>query len=1084
MNPKALFYFLPMLAIPLTSSHAETRLLAQPTVGETHIAFVYDSSLWRVDREGGDAVRLTGGDGRERNPVYSPDGRWLAFSADYAGQTDVYVMPAVGGEVRRLTWHAGEDIVRGFTPDSASVLFESPRSVHTMQLRQLYTVSIDEGVPERVPVPSGHKGAFSPDGRYLAYTPLADVFYQWKHYRGGLMSRIWIMDLADYSVTEVPKPDSGSNDTDPMWSKRGLYFNSDRDGEFNLFRFDPTNGSVTRLTDLEEFPVLSPSMSPNGTIVFEYGGRLHSMDTESGNLRRLTITARSDLPETRSRLVSDAKWVRAAGPAPDLKRVAFEYRGEIVTVPTEKGDPRVLTRKSGVHNRSPAWSPDGRQIAWFTDEGGEYILRVMSQDGRGEPRDYALEGAGFYERPNWSPDGKHIVYQDNSRSLWVIELDQGRTTEIASEPVHGPLDLMRFAWSPDSRWLAYTIQHHGLISTVYVWSVEDSKSIQLTDGLSEMASPVFDPNGQHLYVLASTDAGPLKDWFSQASRDMRKTYGIYAITLTADGPNPLPLEIDEVSVRENENAEKDIDEENDVPDVVTQIDLEGLTDRITALPVGVENRRNLTVGESGQLFWIESSGQFSLDAYFAPGKLKRFSLKDRETKTLARDVKDFHLSRDGKRILYRVKDDWFVTDIVDELPKGKGKLALDRVQVRLEPRDEWGQIFHEAWRINRDYFYDPNFHGADWEAVRDKYFEFLPHVVTRRDLDRVLQWMLSELAVSHSFIFPGDNPEPRRKEMAGLLGADFETGEGRWRFKKVYGGLNWNPELKSPLRTSGARVEPGEFLLAIDGQLVRPPDSPYKYLAGMRDRQVVLTVGARADGSDSREISVVPVGDETGLRYLDWVESNMRHVHERTSGKVAYVHVPDTAQTGHEMFKRYFYPQSHKEALIIDARHNNGGQKPDYYIDILRREYLFHWHSRHGADLRSPRAAVLGPKVMLADETAGSGGDLVVWMFKHAELGPVIGKTTFGGEVGVLGNPVLRDGGWVSAPNWAFWTEQEGFGIENVGVPPDIEVEQWPAEVNAGRDPQLDRAIEEALRLLEENPPPAPMRPDYPVRVR
>ncbi len=1058
-------------------------MLAQPAINTTHIAFVYDNSLWRVEREGGEAVRLTGANGRVQNPVYSQDGQWLAFSANYAGQTDVYVMPASGGEVRRLTWHPVDDIVRGFTADSGKVLFISPRSVHTLRFRQLYTITVEGGVPERLPVPTGHKAALSPDGSFLAYTPLEDCFLQWKNYRGGSASRIWIMDLSDHSVIELPKPAEGSNDTDPMWCGDTLYFNSDRDGEFNLFRFDPAGNAVIRLTELEDFPVLNPAMAADGLIAFEHAGWIHLLNTKSRDLRRLIITARSDFAEARPRLVSGAKWASLAGPAPDLNRIAFEFRGEIVTVPAEKGDPRFLTRDSGVHNRSPSWSRDGRRIAWFCDDGGEYILRVMDQGGRGEPRDYTLDGAGYYDRPKWSPDAKRIAFCDNSQSLRVIELADGRTTKIACEPVCGPLNLMCSVWSPDSKWLLYTIQNQGLISTVYAWSVAEERSIQITDGLSEMASPVFDPNGEHLYVLVSTDAGPLKDWFSQASYDIQKRYGVYAITLAVDGPDPLPPQSDEVLPGGDDTREKKRETQEAPP--VTRIDLEGLTDRIVALPVDAENRRNLVVGRSGELFWIENSGKTGGDdAFEAAGDLKRFSLKDRESKTLARDVSVFHLSSDGKKILYQVKKGWLVTDIADELPADKGKLDLDRVQVPLEPRAEWAQIFHEAWRINRDFFYDPNFHGADWEAMRKKYAEFLPHVATRHDLDRVIQWMLSELSVGHSFVSPGDNPNPPTEQQAGLLGADFEVAEDRWRFAKVYGGLNWEPKLKSPLRTPGVRVEEGEFLLAVDGHWVLPPESPFKYLAGMRDRQVVLTVGRRADGSDGREVTVVPIADESGLRYLDWVESNLRYVNERSWGRVAYVHIPDTGANGHRMFKRYFFPQSHKDAIIIDARHNNGGSMPDYYIDILRREYLFHWTNRHGSDLRSPRAAVLGPKVMLADETTGSGGDLVVWMFKQAKLGPVIGKTTWGGEVGMLGFPGLRDGGWVSAPNWAFWTEEEGFGIENVGVPPDIEVEQWPAEVNAGRDPQLDRSIEEVLRLLDENPPSEPKRPDFPVRVR
>lgn len=511
---------LSVFLLAATSAGADTRMLAEPAISDTHVVFAFDYDLWLVGREGGTARRLTGATGRERNPMLSPDGAWLAFSAPYAGQLDVYVMPAGGGEVRRLTWHPGDDIVRGFTPDGGAVVFQTLRSVHTNRHRHLYTVPVDGGVPTQLPVPTGYKAALSPDGRRIAYTPHGEAFRQWKNYRGGTVSRIWIMDLESFDVVEIPKPTTGANDTDPMWHGEQLYFNSDRDGEFNLYRYDPDGGTVTRLTTFDDFPVLNPAIAADGTIVFEHAGRLHTLDTATGHTAPLAITARSDLGETRARVISGAKWVRAAAPSPGLSRVAFEYRGEIVTVPAKDGDPRVLTRDSGVHNRSPAWSPDGERIAWFADAGGEYLLRVMAQNGRGDATDYPLEGAGFYDQPQWSPDGAHIAYRDNSQSLWVIELDSGRQTRIASEPVYSPINRMTAAWSPDSRWLAYTVQRHGLINTVYAWSVDDRDSIQLTDGLSEMGYPVFDPDGDYLYVLAATDAGPVKDWFSQSNTDL------------------------------------------------------------------------------------------------------------------------------------------------------------------------------------------------------------------------------------------------------------------------------------------------------------------------------------------------------------------------------------------------------------------------------------------------------------------------------------------------------------------------------------------------------------------------------------
>ncbi|MCG8466395.1 MAG: PDZ domain-containing protein, partial [Xanthomonadales bacterium] len=487
-------------------------------------------------------------------------------------------------------------------------------------------------------------------------------------------------------------------------------------------------------------------------------------------------------------------------------------------------------------------------------------------------------------------------------------------------------------------------------------------------------------------------------------------------------------------------------------------------------------------GKSGEIYYIETQGHASFASFEGPGELKRFTLEARDASTMMSDVSAFELSADGEKVLYNKGSSWFVSAVGDELKPGKGKLDLDAIVVNADPRAEWAQIFNEAWRINRDWFYDPNFHGADWPAMREKYAQFLPHLASREDLDRVIRWMLSELSVGHSYLTPGEYPNGPEPVPVGLLGADYEVDQGRYRFAKIYGGLNWNADLHAPLRKAGVEVNEGDYLIAVNGREVKAPDNLYHAFMNQVGRQVSIKVADNPAGRDAREYTVLPVARETSLRYLDWLEGNLRYVNEKTDGRVAYVHVPNTADYGYEMFKRYFYPQSHKDAIIVDERYNGGGLIADYYIDILRREYISHWNFRYGNDLKSPRGSIQGPKVMLADEGAGSGGDLLPWMFKKFNMGPVIGKRTWGGLVGILGFPPLMDGGSVTAPNLGFWTE-DGFRVENEGVAPDIEVEQWPADVNAGRDPQLDKAIEVILNALEEEPPVAPQRPDYPVRV-
>ena len=1064
------------------SAQDGTRLVSEPANGGDRIAFAYDNDLWLVGRDGGVARRLTSAAGREMAPVFSPDGQWLAFSADYHGNTDVYLMPAGGGEARRLTWHPSADLVRGFSADGKSVLFTTQRTVYTNRFTEFFSVPVDGGVPTRLPVPHGDKAALSPDGSLIAYTPLRESFRQWKHYRGGTQSRIWILNLADQSVSEVPKPDGGANDTDPMWHGNRLLFSSDRDGEFNLYAWTQGEGTPTALTALRDFPITSPSIGADGSVVFEHGGWLHRLDAGAAQPIKLPVEAQSDLVETRSRIAEGEKWVRAAAPSPDLKRVALEFRGEIVTVPAEKGDPRNLSESPGAHDRSPAWSADGKRVAWFSDAGGEYALHVATQDGRGEAKRYALEGAGFYDMLAFSPDGEHVSFRDNSQSLWVLSLATGKSTKVASEPVYTPLNPMRANWSPDSRWLAYTVQNAGLIQTVYAYSLDSGQSTAISDGLSEAIEPVFDPKGEFLYLLASTDAGPVKDWFSQISADMGQTFSLHAVTLRTDGPHPLPPQSDE-SGDDQKGAEKKSDADKaDAPKVSVRIDFDGIADRIVGLPVGSATRRNLAVGASGEIYFIETVGLLSFESFGGAGQLKRFSLDKREAKTLAENVESFALSRDGKKILYQVKEDWFVTDVADKLEAGKGKLNLAAVSVRVEPRAEWAQILDEAWRINRDYFYATNFHGADWPAMREKYRALLPHAATRYDVDRLIQMMLSELSVGHSYLRPGEYVGTPEKIGVGLLGADYAINNDRWQFDRVYGGLNWDPELRAPLRAPGVAVREGEYLLAVDGEPLRASDNLYAAFENRVGRQVRITVGPNANGSDSRELVVQPIESETRLRYRAWVERNLRHVTEQTNGRVAYVHVPDTGGSGHASFKRYFYPQSHREAIIVDERYNGGGLVADYYIDILRRPFVARWVMRYGDPHVTPRGAIFGPKVMLADETAGSGGDLLPWMFKRFELGPVIGKRTWGGLVGILGFPTLMDGGSVTSPNLAIWTE-DGYRIENEGVAPDIEIEQWPSAVNAGRDPQLDRAIEEIMKQLPANPPKAPPPPPFPKRA-
>ncbi len=1051
-----------------------TLMLAQPAASADRIAFAYAGDLWIAGIDGSAPRRLTSHIGVEFNPRFSPDGEWIAFSGEYDGNTDVFLVPSDGGVPARLTWHPSADIVQGFTTDGSAVLFASGRNAYTGRHQQLFTISTGGGHPDQLPIPHAFKATYSPDGSKIAYTPLYEAFTQWKNYRGGTTTRIWIYDVADHSVVQVPQPEGRSNDTDPMWIGDRVYFRSDRDGEFNVHSYDTGTGDVARITEHEDFPVLSASAGA-GRIVYEQAGRVHLLDPGSGASAPVPVRIAADLVEVRPRYASGENFARDASLSPSGARAVFEFRGEIVTLPRDKGDDRNLTQSTAAHDRSPAWSPDGESIAWFSDASGEYRLYVAPQAGDGEPRSYALDGAGFYVDPLWSPDGTKISYTDNSRAVYWIDLESGQTHRVDADVLYGPMPPPNHAWSPDSRWLVYTRNNETNIRTAYAHLLETGETRALTDGLSDVSEAVFDAGGKYVYLTSSTDAGPVVQWFAQSNNDFEMTNAIYLAVLEKGTPSPLARESDEESGGGDDDGEG-AEGGDDSAEVVVNIDFDGLDQRILALPLPESGYADLQPGGPGQLFYIRSPGA-------GPG-LRRFSLSDREEKTVAGGTRFYELSADRKSVLYATSGGWFIGDAAGtDIGSSADRLRVGDVQVRIDPRAEWRQIYDEAWRINRDYFYDPNMHGADWPALKQKYAVFLPHLATRTDLNRLLTWLHSEIAVGHHRGGGGDFLHETEDVPGGLLGADFIVDQGRYRFEKVYGGLNWNPGLRSPLTEPGVEVEAGEYLLAVEGVELRAPENLYSRLENTSGRIVSIAVGPSPDGAGSRTVDVVPVANEGALRNRDWVEGNLARVHEATGGRVAYVYVPNTAGAGHEYFKRYFFPQTNRDAVIIDERHNGGGQIADYYINILRRPYMSHWAMRYGADLVTPQGAIPGPRVMLIDETAGSGGDMLPWMFRKLEMGPLIGRRTWGGLVGVLGFPILMDGGSITAPNLAIWTE-DGFIVENVGVPPDIEVEQWPAEVIAGLDPQLEKAIEVVLEQLEASPVGAPQRPSFPIRVR
>jgi tricorn protease len=1079
------------LAAPLAArvDPLDTKLLSQPAISASHIAFIYAGDLFVAGVDGKNVRRLTTDDGVESNPVFSPDGQTIAFSAQYDGNTDVYTVPVAGGAPVRLTWHPGADAVQSFTPDGKGILFTSQRATFTGRYAQLFTVPPGGGMANQLPIPNAARATYSPDGRRIAYNPIAGRYQQWKDYRGGTVQRLWLYTASDHAIEKVPQPPERSNDTDPMWIGGTVFFRSDRAGEFNIFAYDTSTRQVRQVTRHTDFPVLGAG-SGGGRIIYEQAGGLHVLDPASGTSEKLTIGVASDLRQTRPRYVRGARWIREAGLSPTAARAVFGFRGEIVTVPGEKGDVRNLTNSPGSHDRSPAWSPDGRSIAWFSDRSGEYQLYIGSQDGKGEPRAIKAAGEGFYRAPVWSPDSQRIAYFDNALSVYWVDVKSGASKKIAAQPVYSPVIITSYAWSPDSKWLAYAMDNSAGITTVHVYSTEQARSFQVSDGMSDVSDPQFDRSGKYLYFFASTDAGPVKDWFAQSNADMRATAGIYLAVLPNDVVSPIARESDEEKPADTKlpgetPADPQADKPADKPEGKTpekpaekprpfRIDFEGLEYRILDLPVQAGDLSNLQVGAAGHVYYLRTTDGAT--------SLNRYDLSARKNETLLPSVADYIVSADAKKLLYRSGTNWSIVPTTRAIQPSEGRIPVDTIEVRIDPVQEWKQIFDEAWRINRDYFYAPNMHGIDWAKQKAKYAAFLPHAATRDDVNRVLQWMSSELAVGHHRVGGGDSFAEPRNVPGGLLGADYEIADGRYRLKKVYGGLNWNPQLRAPLTEPGVNARAGEYLLAVNGRDLRPPTNVYSLFENTSGKIVEVTLGPNADGSGSRTVQVVPIANEGALRNRDWVEGNLKKVDKATGGRVAYVYVPNTAGAGHAYFKRYFYPQVNKHAVIVDERFNGGGSVADYYIDILQRPFIAHWAMRYGADLKTPFASIQGPKVMIIDETAGSGGDLLPWMFRKFKLGPLVGQRTWGGLVGTLGFPVLMDGGSITAPNLAIWTEEDGWVVENEGVPPDIEVEQTPADVIAGRDPQLEKAIEVVMAELKKAPPTTPKRPAYPVR--
>jgi tricorn protease len=1086
-----------LCAITVIGAAADEPLLLQkPTLSKTHIVFVYAGDLWSVPRDGGDAVRLTSGAGVETDPAFSPDGTQIAFTGEYDGNVDVFVVPAAGGVPKRLTWHPAADRVLGWTPDGKRIIFGSSRTAYS-RFDEMFMVPADGGVEEKLPLPSGYQASMSADGQSIAYEPIAKAFTMWKKYRGGQTTRIWLARLSDSAITKVPR--TNSNDFNPMWSGDRVYFLSDRNGPVTLFYYDVKTKAVKEAIPNQGLDMKSASLGPDA-IVYEQFGGISIYDLKSGKPKPVTIRVQADMPALRARLVDVARQLESPAISPNGARAVFAARGDIISVPAEKGDARNLTNTPGVMEREPQWSPDGKSIAYLSDESGEYALHVRPQSGAGEVRKIELR-AGFYRSPTFSPDGKKIALVDSFMRLFYVDLETAKQVEVAQDTYQMRTGDIAGEWSPDSKWLAYSKVLPNELSAIHLYSLADGKSTQLTDGLSDAANPVFDKDGKYLYFTASTNSGESLALDIHAV-GRTSTSSIYLAVLDKTQASPFAPESDEekpVDEKKPDAAKSDAASPEEakpaeptkpksgVADV--KIDLDGIDQRILSLPMPPRRYSGLQVAKAGTLLALEQPA--AADGSPAPGLIvQRYDLKARKSDTPLTGVRNFEMSYGGDKALYRQGENWIIAALrpmagpgappAPAAPAGgQGTLKTSGIEVRVDPAQEWKQMYREAWRIERDWFYDRNFHGLDLKAAEKKYEPYLRNVASRDDLTYLFQEMLGNITVSHMGTGGGDTPEVKHVQ-TGLLGADYEVAGDRYRFSRVYNGENWNPQLRAPLTQPGVNVKAGEYLLAVNGREVRTTENLFSFFEGLAGKSVLLRVGADANGVGAREVTVVPVADEGRLRNLAWIEENRRKVDQMTGGKVAYIYMPDTANGGLTAFNRYFYAQIGKQGAIVDERFNAGGLLATDVAEILNRKPLSAAANRVGSDLVQPQG-IFGPKVMIINERAGSGGDAMPWYFKRAGVGQLIGTRTWGGLVGMAGGPPLMDGGFVGAPSSGIYNPLTGeWEVENIGVPPDIEVEQDPELVRKGHDPQLEKAVEVALAELKKNPPPVLRRPAYP----
>ncbi len=1068
-----------MIFSMVASAQDDARLMRFPDINKNLIAFVYAGDIWSVDSNGGEARRLTSHPGQELFPKISPDGKWIAFSGEYSGSRQIFVIPSVGGTPRQLTFYNSvgvmpprggyDDVVLDWTSDSKNIMIRANRTSFGDRNGKYFLVSLAGGLEKPFPIVNGGFAVLSPDDKKICFTPVDREFRTWKRYKGGRASDLWIYDL-DKSTSEQITDFKGTDQL-PTWYGENIYFASDRDLKLNIYQYNTNTKALKQLTRHTEFDCMWPS-GENGQMVYENGGYLYKLNLQTAKEEKVNVSIHFDNPNIVPTYKNVKSFVQSFAVSPTAKRALISARGDIFSVPAENGPILNLTKTQGIREIYPRWSPDGKYISYYSDVSGEYEIYLLENKAGAIPRQLTTGSSAWKYDSEWSPNSKYLLYFDRTLQLKLVDVENGKTTIITHAD---RTEIRSYAFSPDSKWITYDKEGANGLGAVWVYNLETAQNHQLTDDSFNDGSPVFSPDGKYIYFVSDRDFN--LDFSSfEFNYVYNKSTRIYAVALRSDCPRLFTDKNDTEPVKEAEkpkvepkNGEKPKAEVKPEPKEVAkvQIDFDGINSRITAFPLKAGSYRNLMAVEGGILYISESD-------------LRKYTIDDKKDEAVMDNVSQAEVSSDGKMMIYRFGKDFGIAKLTPGQKSGAGKLNLDDLVMKIDPKKEWAQIYTDGWRIFRDYFYEGNIHGVDWKGIRERYNPLVQDVSHRADLDYILGEIISETNTGHCYDDWGDFERVKRVD-TGLLGVELQADQtsGRYKITKIYAGENWNEERRSPLTEQGVKANEGDYLIAINGVELSLDKNPYELLENTVGKTVEITVNVKPEKSGAKIYTIHPIASELELFYLNWVNERRAMVDKLSGGKIGYIHVPNTSADGNRELYRGMYAYNEKEALIIDDRYNGGGFIPDVMTDLLNRKTLSYWQRNGLTSMKTPGVAHNGPKVMLTNGYSSSGGDAFPYYFRKKGLGKLIGTRTWGGLVGMSGNAGLVDGGYISVPQFGIYDENEQWIIEGVGVSPDIEVVDRPEQLAKGIDPCIEKAVEVLMKQLQENPvkkvnPPVP----------